>query len=77
MVSTLCPPQRHVVPRQHAEPLNVTQVGAEVPGNALANARTFAQGMFRFSSPLFLAKPLPTASDENSQDESVSEALTQ
>lgn len=50
---------------------------SKVPGVALVKPRTFALGMFQFYSLLFLAKPLPTASDENSQDESVSEALTQ
>lgn len=49
----------------------------EVPGAAFVKRRTLAQGMFRFYSLLFLAKLLPKASDENSQDESISEALTQ
>jgi len=50
---------------------------SKVPGVALVKPRTFALGLFQFYSLLFLAKPLPTASDENSQDESVLEALTQ
>lgn len=49
----------------------------EVPGAALVKPRTLAPGMFRFYSLLFLAKPLAAASDESSQDESISEALTQ